>query len=222
VINAGAVVWAEGAPTLQEIMPAEGVFSLIWLLIALPLLGAAVLLLGGRRTNRWGPYLAVLTVTASACLGILMVVGLMGRGAEERSIGQSLFTWVFAGQFEADMAFQLDQLSMVFVLLITIVGALIHVYSLGYMEHDPTQVLRVPQPLRRGDAAPRPREQLPAPVRRMGGRRTGELPAHRVLAAQAQRRRRSEEGIHHQPRWRRRTQHRDHGHLRHVWIGDLR
>jgi NADH-quinone oxidoreductase subunit L len=139
VINAGAVVWAEGAPTLQEIMPAEGVFSLIWLLIALPLLGAAVLLLGGRRTNRWGPYLAVLTVTASACLGILMVVGLMGRGAEERSIGQSLFTWVFAGQFEADMAFQLDQLSMVFVLLITIVGALIHVYSLGYMEHDPNR-----------------------------------------------------------------------------------
>ena len=70
MINAGAVVWAEGAPPLQELMPAQGVFSLIWVLIALPLLGAVVLLLGGRRTNRWGPYLAVLTVTASAVLGI--------------------------------------------------------------------------------------------------------------------------------------------------------
>ena len=139
MISTSAVVWAEGAPTLQELMPAEGVFSLIWLLIALPLLGAVVLLLGGRRTNRWGPYIAVLTVTASAVLGILMVIGLMGRAADERSIGQSLFTWVFAGQFEADMAFQLDQLSMVFVLLITIVGALIHVYSLGYMAEDPNR-----------------------------------------------------------------------------------
>ena len=121
---------------MHELMPAEGVFSLIWLLIGLPAFGAAVLLLGGKRTNKWGPYLGVLTVSASAVLGIAMLLGLMGRGAEERSIGQSLWSWVFAGQFQVDLAFQLDQLSMVFVLLITIVGALIHIYSLGYMSHD--------------------------------------------------------------------------------------
>ncbi|CAB4858130.1 unannotated protein [freshwater metagenome] len=137
MINAGAVVWAEGAPVLQEVMPATGVFSLIWLLIALPLFGAAVLLLGGRHTNKWGPYLGVLTVFGSAVIAVLMLLGLMARGAEERSIGQSLFTWVFAGRFEVNMAFQLDQLSLVFVLLITIVGTLIHIYSLGYMSHDP-------------------------------------------------------------------------------------
>ena len=45
MINTSAVVWAEGAPTLQELMPAEGVFSLIWLLIAIQLFGAVVLLL---------------------------------------------------------------------------------------------------------------------------------------------------------------------------------
>ncbi|MUH44936.1 MAG: NADH-quinone oxidoreductase subunit L [Actinobacteria bacterium] len=118
-------------------MPATGVFSLIWLLIALPLFGAAVLLLGGRHTNKWGPYLGVLTVFGSAVIAVLMLLGLMARGAEERSIGQSLFTWVFAGRFEVNMAFQLDQLSLVFVLLITIVGTLIHIYSLGYMSHDP-------------------------------------------------------------------------------------
>ncbi len=117
-------------------MPAAGVFSLIWLLIALPLFGAAVLLLGGRRTNSWGPYLGVLTVVGSAVLAVLMLVAMMGHPAEERSVGQSLFTWVFADGFQADMAFQLDQLSMVFVLLITIVGSLIHIYSIGYMSHD--------------------------------------------------------------------------------------
>jgi NADH-quinone oxidoreductase subunit L len=122
---------------VTELMPAEGVFSLIWLLIALPLAGAIVLLFGGRRTNSWGPYLGVLTVSASAVLGVLMLLGLLDRPADERTIDQTLFTWVFVGDFQADMAFQLDQLSMVFVLLITIVGALIHVYSLGYMAHDP-------------------------------------------------------------------------------------
>jgi NADH-quinone oxidoreductase subunit L len=117
-------------------MPAEGVFSLIWVLIALPLVGAAVLLAGGRRTNSWGPYLAILTVSASAVIGILMLLGMMQNSAEQRTFGQTLFSWVFSGSFQADMAFQLDQLSIVFVLLITIVGALIHVYSLGYMAHD--------------------------------------------------------------------------------------
>ena len=56
------------APALQEVTSATGVFSLIAVLIGLPLLGAAVLLLGGRRTNKWGPYLGVLTVAASSVI----------------------------------------------------------------------------------------------------------------------------------------------------------
>ena len=106
---------------MTTLMPAEGVFSLIWVLIALPLAGAAVLLFGGRRTNRWGPYLGVLTVGAAAVIGVLMLLGMMQDGADERTYGQTLFSWVFAGSFQADMAFQLDQLSIVFVLLITVV-----------------------------------------------------------------------------------------------------
>jgi NADH-quinone oxidoreductase subunit L len=124
---------------VTELMPAEGVFSLIWVLIALPLAGAAVLLFGGRRTNSWGPYLGVLTVAASAVIGILMLLGMMQNSPEQRTYDQTLFSWVFVGKFQADMAFQLDQLSIVFVLLITIVGTLIHIYSLGYMEHDPNK-----------------------------------------------------------------------------------
>ena len=117
-------------------MPAEGVFSLIWVLIALPAFGAAVLLLGGRRTNAWGPYLGLLTVSISAVIGIVMVFSMFELPAEERGVVQNLYEWTFAGDFSANVAFQLDQLSIMFVLLITIVGALIHLYSLGYMAHD--------------------------------------------------------------------------------------
>ena len=140
MIGTGAA-WAADAtdiaPVIQPLADATGVFSYLWLLIALPLLGATVLLLGGRRTNRWGPYFAVLMVVAAAAYAITLLVGLLGRPADGRAIGQTLFEWVFVGGFTAPVALQLDQLSMVFVLLITIVGSLIHIYSLGYMEHDP-------------------------------------------------------------------------------------
>jgi NADH-quinone oxidoreductase subunit L len=118
-------------------MPATGVFSLLWLLIALPLVGSAILLLGGRKLNKWGAYLGVFTVLVDAVIAIAMLIAMMGNSAEERTFSQNQFSWMFAGNFKVDMAFQIDQLSMVFVLLITIVGTLIHIYSLGYMSHDP-------------------------------------------------------------------------------------
>jgi len=114
-----------------------GPLDLIWVLIALPAAGALILLAGGRHTNRWGPYLGVLTVAASAVLAIWMLISMMALPADERTITQTVTSWVFVADFQVDIAFQLDQLSMVFVLLITIVGALIHLYSLGYMAHDP-------------------------------------------------------------------------------------
>ncbi len=140
MIGTGAARMADAtdiAPVIQPLADASGVFSYLWLLLALPLFGAAVLLLGGRRTDRWGPYLAVLMVVGAAVYAVALLVGLLGRPADDRAIGQTLFEWVFVGGFTAPVALQLDQLSMVFVLLITIVGSLIHIYSLGYMEHDP-------------------------------------------------------------------------------------
>lgn len=133
MIGSGAAMAAE----VESLGAATGVFSYLWILIALPLLGAAVLLLGGRRTNRWGHLLGTLTVSLAAVYAIVLVVSLFALPAEDRSVGQTLFEWVFVGGFTAPVAFQLDQLSMVFVLLITIVGSLIHVYSIGYMAHDP-------------------------------------------------------------------------------------
>ncbi|GHE47436.1 NADH-quinone oxidoreductase subunit L [Streptomyces vinaceus] len=110
--------------------------NLIGLLIAAPLLGAAVLLLGGRRLDKAGHWLGTLFAAASFGIGVALFTDMLGRGAEDRTLHEKLYTWIPVEGFQADVAFQLDQLSMTFVLLITGVGTLIHIYSIGYMEHD--------------------------------------------------------------------------------------
>ncbi|MGZ4198626.1 MAG: NADH-quinone oxidoreductase subunit L [Thermoleophilia bacterium] len=115
---------------------ASGVFSLTWLLVALPLLGAAILLLGGRRTDKIGPWLGTLLPAAAFVLGMVQFLAMLGKPADDRSFTQTLYTWIPVGRFHVDAGLQIDQLSMCFVLLITFVGTLIHIYSIGYMEHD--------------------------------------------------------------------------------------
>ena len=116
---------------------ATGIAAYGWLLVALPLLGAAVLLLGGRRTDSWGPVFATAMSWAAFLVGFLVFLNLLGYAADERGRSLHLFSWVPAGQFQLDAGMLFDPLSVAFVLLVTFVGSLIHVYSLGYMEHDP-------------------------------------------------------------------------------------
>jgi NADH-quinone oxidoreductase subunit L len=106
-------------------------------MVALPLLGAAVLLLGGRRSDRWGHWLAVGLSWAAFVWGALVFLSLRGHDVEERARDLHLFSWVPAGSLKVDAGLLLDPLSVAFVLLITFVGSLIHVYSVAYMEHDP-------------------------------------------------------------------------------------
>ncbi|WP_327344039.1 NADH-quinone oxidoreductase subunit L [Streptomyces europaeiscabiei] len=110
--------------------------NLIALLVAAPLLGAAVLLCGGRRLDAVGHWIGTALAAASFVIGVVLFADMLGKDAEHREMGQYLFSWIPVEGFQADVAFQLDQLSMTFVLLITGVGSLIHVYSIGYMEHD--------------------------------------------------------------------------------------
>ncbi|MEV3935446.1 NADH-quinone oxidoreductase subunit L [Glycomyces sp. NPDC049804] len=114
--------------------PAEGVLSLAWLLIALPAFGAAVLLLAGRRADRWGHWLGVATIGGAFALAVTMFTSL--AGLENKSAELDLFTIISVQglQIEANLLF--DPLSAVFCLLITGVGFLIHVYAVGYMAHD--------------------------------------------------------------------------------------
>ena len=111
--------------------------TVLLLTIALPLAGAVILLLGGRATDRWGHLLACAAVVASFVCGAALFTHLLGLPAEERLVAHTLFTWVPVGVLKVDFGLQLDALSMCFVLLITGVGALIHLYSIGYMAHDP-------------------------------------------------------------------------------------
>ncbi|MEV0439007.1 NADH-quinone oxidoreductase subunit L [Streptomyces spectabilis] len=110
--------------------------KLIALLVAAPLLGAAVLLCGGRLLDRVGHWLGTLLSAVSFVLAAVLFTDMLGKDAEDRGLHQHLFSWIPVEGFQADVAFQLDQLSMTFVLLITSVGTLIHLYSVGYMEHD--------------------------------------------------------------------------------------
>lgn len=128
-------VMTASAPA-AEALPATGLSAAAWLLVALPLLGAAVLLLGGRRTDRWGHWFGVAMSWAAFVVGAAIFVEMLGAPAEERARSLHLFEWVPAGALTVDAGLLVDQLSMTFVLLVTFVGSLIHVYSVAYMEHD--------------------------------------------------------------------------------------
>ena len=124
------------ASSTPEVAAATGSAAVGWLLVALPLFGAAVLLVGGRATDKFGPLLATILSWTSFVVGAAILLQMLGQPAEERAHHLQLFSWITAGRLDLSAGMLIDQLSISFVLLVTFVGSLIHVYSLGYMEHD--------------------------------------------------------------------------------------
>jgi NADH-quinone oxidoreductase subunit L len=116
-------------------LAATGVFRVSWLLLAFPVFGAAVLLLGGRRTNRWGHLLGVAMPLAAFVYGVIAWATLLGYSGN-REIDLHMYSWIPVAGFQANIGLLIDPLSICFVLLITGVGSLIHIYSVGYMAHD--------------------------------------------------------------------------------------
>jgi NADH-quinone oxidoreductase subunit L len=120
--------------------------SLLGLVIALPLLGAIVLGLGTAIGARTGKALrtplvnaiGVGSVAIAAVLAWLLFFQLLGLSEHDRALHQVLFEWIHVGSFAADFGLWLDPLSAVMLLIITNVGALIHLYSIGYMKGDPS------------------------------------------------------------------------------------
>jgi NADH-quinone oxidoreductase subunit L len=117
-------------------LAAAGAQHAAWLLLAFPAFGAAVLLLGGRRTDRWGHLLGVAMPLAAFGYGLACFFELLGYPAAQRSRDLHMFSWIPVGGFRVSVGLLLDPLSLCFVLLITGVGSLIHIYSIGYMAHD--------------------------------------------------------------------------------------
>ncbi|WP_025735677.1 NADH-quinone oxidoreductase subunit L [Mycobacterium genavense] len=108
-----------------------------WLLVVLPLAVAAILLFGGRRTDAWGHWLGVLAALGVFGVGATLLTDLLRRDSEHHVIHQTVFTWIPVDKFQVDFGMQIDQLSICFVLLISGVGSLIHIYSVAYMAEDP-------------------------------------------------------------------------------------
>src|SRR6266550_954399 len=120
--------------TTLHTVAATGALKLSWLLLAFPLFGAVVLLTGGRRTNRWGHLRGVAMPVAAFVYGVIAFFTLIG--ASQRSQDVHLYSWIPVGGLQVNLNLLVDQLSICFVLLITGVGSLIIIYSVGYMSHD--------------------------------------------------------------------------------------
>ena len=111
--------------------------DLTWLLIAVPLASAFVLLLAGKRANPWGHWLGVAASGSAFVIALIAFIQMLGLDAADRSTEVHLFSWIATGDLNVDAGLLVDPLSMTFVLLVTFVGTLIHIYAVGYMEHDP-------------------------------------------------------------------------------------
>jgi NADH-quinone oxidoreductase subunit L len=117
-----------------EFAPAQGLLSSVWLLVAIPLASGGLILLLGRRSKAFAHWLGVLSVFAVFVLTLLYFFSL--RGLEIRAVERNFYEFIAVGDLKIDFGFLFDPLTAVFCLLITGVGFLIHLYAVGYMEHD--------------------------------------------------------------------------------------
>src|SRR5258707_1266904 len=118
-------------------LTAVGAQRAAWLLLPFPVAGAAILLLGGKRTNSWGHLVGVAMPVASFVYAVIAFAAMLGYPASQRSRDLHLFSWIPAGGLQVNIGLLLDPLSICFVLLITGVGSLILIFAVGYMANDP-------------------------------------------------------------------------------------
>ena len=112
---------------------------MLWIIPALPLAAVALnLLLGDRLGKKGTAWLACGAIGLAFIAAVRAVMSLAAMPAEERHLVETAWTWMQVGDFRADVAFLLDPLSSIMVLVVTGVGFLIHVYSVGYMAEDPS------------------------------------------------------------------------------------
>jgi len=132
----GSVAGAPSAAVMTTVS-AVGVQRAAWLLLAFPVAGAIILLLGGKRSNSWGHLVGVAMPLASFVYGLIAFIAMLGYPASQRSRDLTLYTWIAVARFKVNIGLLLDPLSICFVLLITGVGSLIFIFAIGYMANDP-------------------------------------------------------------------------------------
>ena len=132
----GSVAGAPSAAVMTTVS-AIGVQRAAWLLLAFPVAGAIILLLGGKRSNSWGHLVGVAMPVASFVYAVIAFIAMLGYPAGQRSRDLNLYSWIPVAGFKVNIGLLLDPLSICFVLLITGVGSLIHIFAVGYMANDP-------------------------------------------------------------------------------------
>ena len=206
-----------------EYAHATGLLSGIWLLVAIPLASAAVLLLLGKRADKWGHWLGVLSVAASFVLGLIDVLQPARTGRQP--LGGAEPVRLHLGRQPA------RRLRAAVRPAVRRVRAADHRRRLADpplrgrlhgARPGPAEVLRLLQPLRRRDAAAGPRQQLRDALLRLGGRRSGVVPADLVLVHPAVGGDRRQEGVPDEPGRRRRPGDRHLPDVRHARHHQLR
>ena len=111
--------------------------DLVWLIPVLPLAGATVNLFAGRRLGKRAGWVASAAIAAGFVVAVLVLLDLFALPGEERTHAVELLEWISAGSFTVDWTLRVDPLAITMALVVTGVGTLIHLYAVGYMEHDP-------------------------------------------------------------------------------------
>src|SRR4051795_13677723 len=119
-------------------MSSHDVLDLLWLVPALPLFGALFLMLFGKRIGEpLAGWIASAMLGLAFLVSVVMFFALRDLPPEHRQHVIDLFTWLPAGGLRVEFGFLADPLSIAFILFVTGVAALIHLYSIGYMHGDP-------------------------------------------------------------------------------------
>ena len=112
--------------------------DLVWLIPVFPLMGFLMLICIGRKTGEPASgWLATSAMAGSFLSSLIVFVGMLSEESENRQTVFTLFDWIPAGDFQVEIGFLVDPLSLTMCLFITGVGTLIHLYSIGYMHGDP-------------------------------------------------------------------------------------
>ena len=112
---------------------------LIVLIVGLPLVGFVVTALIGRRLDREAHWIPVGLIVLVWAISMVVAFATLTHAEPfgEAGHGTSLFTWIPAGDFQVHAAFYVDALTACLLIVVTTIGMLVHIYSIGYMSHDP-------------------------------------------------------------------------------------
>jgi NADH-quinone oxidoreductase subunit L len=127
----------EIAAASEEVAAISPVLALVPLLLALPLAGFVFTAVFGRRIGRFAFLVPLLVVVATWALAMVVVYEALTGGFGPHGSGVTLWTWIPAGAFRAEVGLFVDQLTASLLIVVTTIGMLVHLYSVGYMAHDP-------------------------------------------------------------------------------------